>query len=91
MNSKVILMAAIAGSLGFSAASSASAAGMAGDAAMSMVKCYGINAAHKNDCKAAGHSCAGQDAKARDPNAFVELPAGVCEKIDGGSTTPAKS
>ena len=91
MNSKVILMAAIAGALGVSAVSSASAGEMAGDAAMSMVKCYGVNAAHKNDCKAAGHSCAGQDAKARDPNAFIEIPAGLCEKIDGGKTAPAKS
>lgn len=57
---------------------------------MAMVKkdhmqlCYGINAAYKNDCKSAGHSCAGQDSKARDPNSFVAAPAGLCEKIDGG-------
>ena len=57
---------------------------------MSMVQkdhmqlCYGINAAYKNDCKAVGHSCAGQDSKARDPNSFVAVPAGLCEKIDGG-------
>ncbi|EIL95503.1 MAG TPA: DUF2282 domain-containing protein [Rhodanobacter sp.] len=57
---------------------------------MAMVKkdhmqlCYGINAAYKNDCKSVGHSCAGQDSKARDPNSFVAVPAGLCEKIDGG-------
>lgn len=57
---------------------------------MAMIKkdhlqlCYGINAAYKNDCKAVGHSCAGQDSKARDPNTFVAVPAGLCEKIDGG-------
>ncbi len=56
---------------------------------MSMVKCYGINAAHKNDCKSPGHSCAGQDTKSRDANAFVAMPSGLCAKIDGGSTTPA--
>lgn len=55
-----------------------------------MEKCYGINAAHKNDCMSPGHSCAGQDAKARDPNAFVAVPAGLCAKIAGGSTKPAK-
>ena len=55
-----------------------------------MQKCYGINAAHKNDCMSPGHSCAGQDAKARDPNAFVAVPAGLCAKIDGGKTKPAK-
>ena len=58
---------------------------------MSMTKCYGINAAHKNDCKSVGHSCAGQDSKTRDPNAFVAVPSGLCEKIDGGSTIPAKA
>lgn len=51
------------------------------------VKCYGINAAYKNDCKSPGHSCAGQDANARDPDAFVAMPAGLCAKIAGGSTT----
>ena len=54
-----------------------------------MVTCYGINAAYKNDCKSPGHSCAGQDSKARDPSGFVAVPAGLCKKIDGGSTTAA--
>lgn len=53
------------------------------------VQCYGINAAYKNDCKSADHSCAGQDAKARDPATFVLVPAGVCQKIAGGSLTAA--
>lgn len=51
------------------------------------VKCYGINAAYKNDCKSPGHSCAGQDSRARDPNAFVALPTGLCTSIAGGSLT----
>jgi uncharacterized membrane protein len=51
-----------------------------------MQPCYGINAAYKNDCQSPGHSCAGQDSKARDPNAFVLVPAGLCSKIDGGHT-----
>lgn len=51
--------------------------------------CYGVNAANKNDCQSPGHSCAGQDTKARDPAAFVATPAGVCEKLDGGSSKAA--
>ncbi|MGH8191859.1 MAG: BufA1 family periplasmic bufferin-type metallophore [Rhodanobacteraceae bacterium] len=51
------------------------------------VQCYGVNAAYKNDCKSPGHSCAGQDSHARDPNAFVAMPAGLCTKIAGGSLT----
>lgn len=52
-------------------------------------KCYGINAAAKNDCAEGAHSCAGQATQARDRKSFVLLPAGDCSKIAGGSTTPA--
>ena len=47
-------------------------------------KCYGINAAAKNDCAEGAHSCAGQATKARDTKSFVMLPAGDCGKIQGG-------
>jgi uncharacterized membrane protein len=49
-------------------------------------KCYGVNAASKNDCAAGAHSCAGQATTARDTKSFVLLPAGDCAKIAGGST-----
>lgn len=94
MNSSMILKSALASAMFLGMASIASAAGMPQGKAMpmgNMAKCYGINAAHKNDCKSPGHSCAGQDAKARDPNAFVAVPTGLCEKISGGSTKPARS
>jgi uncharacterized membrane protein len=52
-------------------------------------KCYGINAVSKNDCAEGTHSCAGQSTQARDTKSFVLLPAGVCNKIDGGSQKPA--
>ncbi len=51
-------------------------------------KCYGINAAAKNDCAAGAHSCAGQATMARDTKSFVLLPAGDCGKIAGGSVKP---
>lgn len=50
-------------------------------------KCYGINAAARNDCAEGAHSCAGQATKARDSKSFVLLPAGDCSKIQGGKTT----
>jgi hypothetical protein len=50
--------------------------------------CYGINAAAKNDCGTAAHSCMGRATKARDPASFVLVPAGACLKIDGGSLKP---
>jgi uncharacterized membrane protein len=51
--------------------------------------CYGINAAAKNDCGTAAHSCMGQAAQARDPESFVLVPTGVCTKIEGGRLKPA--
>ena len=50
-------------------------------------KCYGINAAGKNDCATGAHSCAGQSTAARDPKSFVLVPAGACAKIAGGTTS----
>lgn len=50
-------------------------------------KCYGINAAAKNDCAEGAHSCAGQATQARDTKSFVLLPAGDCGKIQGGKTS----
>lgn len=49
-------------------------------------KCYGVNAAAKNDCAEGAHSCAGQATQARDSKSFVLLPAGDCGKIQGGNT-----
>jgi uncharacterized membrane protein len=57
--------------------------------ALHLEKCYGINAVGKNDCAAGAHSCAGQATMARDPRSYVELPAGDCSKIAGGSLRPA--
>ncbi|MGE0733598.1 MAG: DUF2282 domain-containing protein [Alphaproteobacteria bacterium] len=63
---------------------------MARMAAQKLQKCYGINAAAKNDCAEGAHSCAGQATKARDNKSFVMLPAGACDKIAGGQLTAAK-
>lgn len=60
------------------------------DSGPKMVKCFGVNAAYRNDCKTATGSCAGSDPKARDPNAFILVPQGVCGMIAGGTTHPTK-
>ncbi len=57
---------------------------MARAAAKKLEKCYGINAVSKNDCAEGAHSCAGQATKARDTKSFVLVPAGDCDKIEGG-------
>ena len=57
-----------------------------------MEKCYGVVKAHKNDCasKANKHSCSGQAKVDGDPNEWIKLPKGLCDKIAGGSTEPAE-
>ncbi len=57
-----------------------------------MESCFGIAKAGKNDCtsKKSAHSCAGQATKNGDPNDFVAVPKGTCDKIVNGSTQPPK-
>ncbi|TAM94110.1 MAG: DUF2282 domain-containing protein [Rhodanobacteraceae bacterium] len=91
--SSLVVKSALVGILGLGVAGVATASQPAqskpAPQAQKMVECYGINAAYKNDCKTVGHACAGQDTKPRDPNAFVAVPAGLCQKVAGGSLQPA--
>jgi len=59
-------------------------ANMARAKAKNLEKCYGINAAGKNDCSEGPHSCAGQATAARESKSFVLVPTGDCVKIEGG-------
>ena len=49
-----------------------------------LVKCTGIAKKGQNDCGANGHACAGKAAKDNDPNEWIYVPEGVCQKITGG-------
>lgn len=53
-------------------------------------KCYGVVKAGHNDCANASktHSCAGHATTDADGGEWLTLPAGVCEKLAGGSLTP---
>lgn len=53
-------------------------------------KCYGVAKAGKNDCATAKHGCATEAKKDRDPQEWISVPKGTCEKIAGGSTTAGK-
>lgn len=78
-----LLMAGLLmGSLGSSAAQAAEKA--------EMEKCYGVAKAGKNDCAANGHACAGQAKKDADPNEWISVPTGTCERLMNGSTAPKK-
>jgi len=54
-------------------------------------KCYGVSKAGKNDCasKAEKHGCAGIAKKDNNPNEWVKVPEGLCDKLVGGSTIAA--
>lgn len=49
-----------------------------------VVKCKGVAKKGKNDCGANGHGCGGYAKKDNDPNEWIYVPQGVCEKIAGG-------
>lgn len=52
----------------------------------SMEKCYGIAKLGKNDCASTGNSsCAGSSTVDGDRAAWMVLPKGLCERIQGGS------
>lgn len=49
-------------------------------------KCYGVAKAGKNDCAGGKLSCAGQSKVDGDKAAFIAVPAGLCDRLAGGST-----
>lgn len=53
-------------------------------ASQDMEKCQGVVKAGKNDCGTSKHSCAGQATKDGDPEEWVLVPKGTCDKLVGG-------
>jgi len=49
-------------------------------------KCYGVAARGRNDCAEGQHSCVGQATRDRDPQSFLLVPKGDCQKLAGGKT-----
>ena len=47
-------------------------------------KCAGVVKAGKNDCGTSKSSCAGTAKVDNDPEAWIAVPKGTCEKIAGG-------
>jgi uncharacterized membrane protein len=54
-------------------------------------KCGGVAKAARNDCGANGHQCGGMAAADSDPAEWVYVPAGVCEKLAGGTVIATKT
>lgn len=82
---------ALAAAIGLTAAAGSGSAAAASPEGME--KCYGVAEAGKNDCAApaAGHSCAGQAVKDNDPLSFIYVPAGLCDRLAGGSVEPGEA
>ena len=48
-------------------------------------KCAGIVKEGQNDCGTSKHSCSGQATKDSDPEEWIYVPTGTCQKIDGAT------
>ena len=83
MEKNQILSIAIGSLLALGLTGNASAA----DKKVEMEKCFGVAKAGMNDCSSnkSSHSCAGQASKNNDPQDFIAVPKGTCNKIANGS------
>lgn len=61
-------------------------------AAADKEKCFGVAKKGANDCASANgsHSCAGQAKADNDPNEWVFVATGTCEKMGGKTAAPKK-
>jgi uncharacterized membrane protein len=48
-------------------------------------KCAGIVKAGQNDCGTSVHACAGMATEDNDPEEWIYVPEGTCEKISGAT------
>jgi uncharacterized membrane protein len=87
MSIKTMITAGLVAGAVVLAASNAAKAEVAAD----KEKCYGVAKQGKNDCASAdkAHSCMGHATVDASANEWIALPAGVCDKLAGGSLTPA--
>jgi len=88
MNSRMLIISALAAAVAAPAISFAQA-GPAPEPTFSAEKCYGLAKAGQNDCASTGNnSCAGTSKADADPNAWIYVPAGYCDRIVGGHDEP---
>ena len=83
MKTSLILAGAVAAALSAPLLTSAGTATAADNE-----KCYGVAAAGQNDCQSANNSCAGQVSENGRADAWIYVPTGTCQKINGGSLEP---
>jgi uncharacterized membrane protein len=87
MNKRVLIGSALAAAV--AAPSVVSAQGPAPTPPFKAEKCYGIAKAGQNDCASAGNNdCAGTSKVNMELRAWIYVPEGYCQRIQGGSKTP---
>jgi len=87
MNKRIVIASALAAAV--AAPSLALAAGPGTAPKFKAEKCYGLAKAGQNDCASTGnHSCAGTSKVNADPNSWIFVPVGYCDRIVGGSLKP---
>jgi uncharacterized membrane protein len=90
MNTRLLVASALAAAV--AAPSLSALAAPAPEPTFTAEKCYGLAKAGQNDCAATGNnSCAGTSKLDSDPNAWIYVPAGYCDRIVGGHKEPMKS
>jgi uncharacterized membrane protein len=80
MKKEQIINGAIASLLALGAVTTSQAFAASGNTE----KCAGITKAGKNDCGTSVSSCAATAKADREPEAWILVPKGTCEKIAGG-------
>ena len=78
---KALISSAVVGLLALGATATAQAAEAPSE------KCYGVAKAGKNDCASKTHGCQGLATTSGDGKEWIKLPAGTCERLNGGSLT----
>jgi uncharacterized membrane protein len=88
MDKQTLALRALTGALALGLAATA---GDARAAKPGFEKCAGVVKAGQNDCGTSKHSCSGKAAKDADPEEWIYVPEGTCNKIVGGKVVePAK-
>jgi uncharacterized membrane protein len=87
-SSRAIAVSAVASFLGLLLARPAPAAEGDSGKRPPQQKCYGIAKKGTNDCASANHDCSNSAKTDNDPQEWVWVPKGTCEKVGGKSSPP---
>ncbi len=80
-NTQLVSSTAIASLMAFGAATLVHAEDWTKAPGVKVEKCYGVAKAGKNDCAGKTNGCAGESKVDNDPEAWIYVPAGVCDKL----------